>query len=49
VLADGLMKLHLSDYRARVLARFAGRLEALRAERATAARPSRAGAAATDA
>jgi glycosyltransferase involved in cell wall biosynthesis len=30
VLADGLMKLHLSDYRARILDRFAGRLSTLR-------------------
>jgi glycosyltransferase involved in cell wall biosynthesis len=30
VLSDGILKLHLSDYRRRVLSRFAGRLEALR-------------------
>jgi glycosyltransferase involved in cell wall biosynthesis len=36
VLADGLMKLHLSDYRARVLARFAARLQDLRGDRALA-------------
>jgi hypothetical protein len=30
VLADGILKLHLSDYRRRVLQGFAARLEALR-------------------
>jgi hypothetical protein len=30
VLSDGIMKLHLSDYRARVLAKLAARLDALR-------------------
>ncbi len=38
VLADGLMKLHLSDYRARVLDRFAARLDELRAGQAGDAR-----------
>ncbi len=32
VLADGILKLHLSDYRRRVLERFAARLELLRSE-----------------
>lgn len=32
VLSDGILKLHLSDYRCRVLERFSTRLEALRAE-----------------
>jgi hypothetical protein len=32
VLADGILKLHLSDYRPRVLDRFAARLAALRAQ-----------------
>lgn len=32
VLADGILKLHVSDYRVRVLDRFAARLDALRAE-----------------
>jgi glycosyltransferase involved in cell wall biosynthesis len=32
VLADGILKLHLSDYRPRVLDRFAARLERMRAE-----------------
>ncbi len=32
VLADGILKLHLSDYRRRVLERFARRLQALRAQ-----------------
>jgi hypothetical protein len=32
VLGDGVLKLHLSDYRARVMARFADRLDRLRAE-----------------
>ena len=32
VLGDGVLKLHLSDYRARVLARFADRLDRLRTE-----------------
>jgi hypothetical protein len=38
VLGDGILKLHLSDYRARVLARFADRLDRLRAELASEAR-----------
>ncbi|MDP8999000.1 MAG: hypothetical protein M3O46_02700, partial [Myxococcota bacterium] len=32
VLADGILKLHLSDYRRRVMARFSERLEALRTQ-----------------
>jgi hypothetical protein len=32
VLGDGILKLHLSDYRHRVLARFSARLDGLRAE-----------------
>jgi glycosyltransferase involved in cell wall biosynthesis len=32
VLSDGILKLHLSDYRARVLGRFGARLDALRAQ-----------------
>ena len=39
VLGDGVMKLHLSDYRARVLQRFAVRLDALRGERSLARSP----------
>ena len=43
VLGDGILKLHLSDYRARVLKRFAARLEAIRAELADFALPHGAG------
>jgi hypothetical protein len=32
VLGDGILKLHLSDYRPRVLERFQARLDALRAQ-----------------
>ncbi len=42
VLSDGILKLHLSDYRARVLQRFGAQLDVLRAERVAEARPSRA-------
>ena len=35
VLADGILKLHLSDYRRRVMDRFAARLESLRARTGT--------------
>lgn len=38
VLADGILKLHLSDYRRRVLERFAARLQGLRAQLASGAR-----------
>jgi hypothetical protein len=41
VLADGLLKLHLSDYRARVLGRFASRLSELRAQLSADARADR--------
>jgi hypothetical protein len=40
VLADGILKLHMSDYRRRVLERFAGRLDALRARLDGAEGPS---------
>ena len=43
VLSDGVMKLHLSDYRARVLDRFATRLDALRARCTPDLRPLHAG------
>jgi len=36
VLSNGVMKLHLSDYRRRVLDRFATRLDALRKDRLVA-------------
>jgi glycosyltransferase involved in cell wall biosynthesis len=39
VLGDGILKLHLSDYRRRVLERFATRLQALRAELGSDSRP----------
>jgi glycosyltransferase involved in cell wall biosynthesis len=39
VLGDGILKLHLSDYRDRVLARFSARLDALRAELDSGTRP----------
>jgi glycosyltransferase involved in cell wall biosynthesis len=43
VLGDGILKLHLSDYRARVLKRFADRLEAIRATLTPDARRSASG------
>jgi glycosyltransferase involved in cell wall biosynthesis len=39
VLGDGILKLHLSDYRARVLKRFAARLDVLRAQLGADAQP----------
>jgi len=44
VLSDGILKLHLSDYRPRVLGRFAARLDALRAQVGRDAPPRHAGA-----
>jgi hypothetical protein len=38
VLADGILKLHLSDYRRLVLERFAARLQGVRTQLASAAR-----------